>query len=429
MSSPSEVPSEVWGRRTDRAVGYVVKSFPRLSETFILNEILAREAAGEHVEIASLRRPTDARFHGGLADLRAPIEWIPDDIRSAERFWRTFREGVVDLPGFPAAIDELLAADVDDAIQAIAVARWALERDVDHLHAHFATTAATVARLAGALAGLPYSFTAHAKDIFHESVDQERLARLLSDAHHVVTVSDYNVDHLTRRFPEATTRLHRVYNGISSEVVDVGVPTAAPVGPPSIVAVGRLVEKKGFEHLIDAAAILAERGVEVPVLLGGTGRCEQALRDRIELRGLEGRVQMLGALTQARTHDLIRRGTVFAAPFVVADDGDREGLPTVVLEAMALGTPVVTTAVTGTPEAITDGVTGLLVPEADPWALADAIVALLEDPSLRRRLSMAARERVRRQFDLSVQAETLGRLRRSVAPLRDDLATSRTATA
>lgn len=421
MPSPYERPVAIGAGRSGRPVGYVVKAFPRLSETFVLNEILAREAAGEHVEIASLRSPTDARFHRGLADLRAPVTWIADHVRSSERVWSALADGRRDLPFLDRALPDLLDRPVEEAVQAIEVARWALDRGVDHLHAHFATTATTVARLASRMTGLPYSFTAHAKDIFHESVDDAALRRALRDAHHVVTVSDHNLHHLRRRFPGVTSRLHRVHNGVDTEGLGVAGPSG-PSGPASpdpgagaVVSVGRLVAKKGFGHLVEAARHLAARGVDVPFLIGGAGVEEGDLRRRIDGAGLDGRVRLLGPLTQDRAHDLIRGGRVFAAPFVVAPDGDREGLPTVVLEAMAIGTPVVATPVAGVPEAVVDGVTGLLVPEGDPVALADAIDAILADPELGGRLAAAARTLVERRFSLPRQAAELARLRRDGA--------------
>lgn len=418
-------------RSGERAVGYVVKCFPRLSETFILNEIRAREDAGERVEIASLRAPTDGRFHPGLAELRAPVTWITDRVRSAERAWEALRDARRELPRLDAAWPELLASPVDDAVQAVDVARWAQAHGVDHLHAHFATTATTVARLAARLTGLPYSFTAHAKDIFHESVDDAALHRAIRDAHHVVTVSDYNVAHLRRRFPDVAGRVRRVYNGVDPEPAGRGGADPAaprPVGAgPAVVAVGRLVEKKGFPHLVEAAARLARDGTRVPFLIGGSGPDDAALRRQVADAGLTDRVRFLGPLNQAETHDLIRRATVFAAPFVVASDGDREGLPTVVLEAMALGTPVVSTPVTGVPEAVTHGETGLVVGEGDAAALAGAIAALLGDAPLRARLAAAARARVAERFTPGAQAAALARLRRDGVADRAPVARERAA--
>lgn len=398
MPSPSEPP----------AVGYVLKVFPRLSETFILNEIVAREQAGERVEIASLRAPTDGRFHAKLAELRAPVHWIRNDLRSAERLWAILGEARTSLPRLSTTLPELLESDVGEAVQAVELAKWAVERDIDHLHAHFATMATVVTRLASRMTGIPYSFTAHAKDIYHESVDEEVLGTAIAEAHHVVTVSDFNVAELVARFAGAATRVRRVYNGLDLETLRF---RPSSLEPPSIVAVGRLVEKKGFADLIDAVSVLAARDVVVPTRIAGGGRLEPALRDQVEISALGGVVEMLGPRTQCEIITLIHSATVVVAPCVTAADGDRDGLPTVLLEAMAMGTPVIATAVTGIPEAVVDGETGLIVPERDPYALADAIERLLGDPALRTRLAVAARAMVEERFDVRVQAASLGALR------------------
>lgn len=400
---------------TDRTIGYVLKVFPRLSETFIVNEVVARERAGERIEIAALRPPNDGRFHAKLAALEATVEWIPQVVRTADRLWALLARGRDELPGFDAALPELLRAGAGDAAQAIAVARWARERGVDHLHAHFATAATTVARLASLLTGLPYSFTAHAKDIFHCDVDEAALGRAIDHADHVVTVSDFNVADLRRRFPAARTPIVRVHNGVDLDEMTFAPRAEAPgaaTGPPvpPVLAVGRLVEKKGFADLVDALSILAGRGRPVGARLVGTGPLAEALEAQVAACGLTSSVELAGAQTQTEVHRAMRAASVFVVPCVTAADGDRDGLPTVVLEAMALGTPVVATSVTGMPEAVLDGTTGRLVPERDPYALADAIAALLDDDVTRRRMALAARSHVERCFDVRAQAAALADL-------------------
>ena len=396
---------------TTGKIGYVLKVYPRFSETFVVNEIIAREALGETIAIASLRPAGDPRFHGRLADVQASVTWIPDSLRSADRLWTVLREARIALPPLDVVLPDLLAVEADDAAQAVLVARWATEQGVTHLHAHFATLATTVARLASMLTGIPYSFTAHAKDVFHDSVNERDLGRKLRDAHHVVTVSDYNLADLRSRFPADTDRLHRIYNGL--DLADLPARSAAPA-EPVVVAVGRFVEKKGFADLLDAIAVLRELGIRLPLLLAGNGRLDQALRDQVEVSGLEDLVTFLGPLPQHEILELVRRATVFAAPCVVASDGDRDGLPTVLLEAMALGTPVVSTAVTGIPEIVVDGVTGLIVPERDPYALAAGLRRIVDDPALAQRLARAARARIEADFDVSTQARTLAGFRHLV---------------
>lgn len=388
-------------------IGYVLKRYPRLSETFIVTEILAREAAGEDIAIASLRGAGDPRFHPAVAAVRAPVTWVPE-VHGAPALWETVRLAHRDLPGVPAVLPELLCLAPGEAAQVLHVARWVVTAGITHLHAHFATLATTVARLASRITGVPYSFTAHAKDIFHTSVDPGALRTKLADAHHVVTVSEFNAGWLRERFGAAAARVHRVYNGLDV----AGLPFAEPrLRNGRIAFVGRLVEKKGLPDLLDAVALLRERGRPAPLDVVGGGVLEEALRTQVRVLDLADLVTFHGPLPGDRVQQVIRAASVFAAPCVHAADGDRDGLPTVLLEAMAAGTPCVSTRVTGIPEAVVHGHTGLLVPERDPDALADALGSLLDDPELRVRLAIAARTRLGQRFDRRVQAAELARLR------------------
>jgi glycosyltransferase involved in cell wall biosynthesis len=382
--------------------------YPRFSETFVVNEILAREAAGADVDIFSLRPPVDPRFHATLADVRAPVTWIRHGGRKVADLWPLLAEGERRLGGFAEALPDLLAVDADDGVQAVELALAVQERGVTHLHAHFASVATTVARLASRCARVPYSFTAHAKDIFHVDVDRDDMARKLAGAHHVVTVSDFNADHLRVTCGEAVTaRLHRVYNGIDLDTF----PFAAPhERAPIVVAVGRLVEKKGFEVLLDACAVLARTGRPFACDVVGGGPLEGDLRAQASRLGLDEIVRFHGPLPQGEVRDLVAKGAALAAPCVVGEDGNRDGLPTVLLEAMAVGTPCVATPVTGIPEVVRQGDTGLLVPERDPSALAAALARLLDDDGLRVRLATRARALVEEAFDIRHQAARLAAL-------------------
>ncbi|MGH3933162.1 MAG: glycosyltransferase family 4 protein, partial [Pseudonocardiaceae bacterium] len=194
-------------------VGYVLKRYPRLSETFIVSEVLAREAGGENLAIASLRQTDDPGFHAAVAAVRAPVSWIPQP-HTVDTLWLTLEAAHREVTGLPAVLPDLLALPAADAAQVLHVVRWVHTAGVTHLHAHFATLATTVAQLAARITGVPYSFTAHAKDIFQRSVDPAQLRAKLADAHHVVTVSEFNAAWLRERFGAAAARVHRVYNGL-----------------------------------------------------------------------------------------------------------------------------------------------------------------------------------------------------------------------
>ena len=388
-------------------VGYVLKMYPRFSETFIVNEVLATEAAGTAVEIFSLRPPADGRFHESLAQVRAPVTYLRHSGLRPGDVWSALAAARAELPALPGCLDELLAAPVVDAVQALELARAVRARGITHLHAHFASVATTVARLASLLTGVPFSFTAHAKDIFHESVDPTDVARKLADASAVVTVSEFNLAFLRETYGDAAGGVRRVYNGLDLQRFPYSSPGDRP---QSIAAVGRLVEKKGFVDLVDAIALLVADGRELCVDLVGTGPLEAALREQVAVRRLDDVIRMHGALPQGRVREVVAGAAAFAAPCVVGSDGNRDGLPTVLLEAMALGTPCVATPVTGIPEVVVDERTGLLVPESDPARLAEALGRLLDDASLRVRLAEQARALVEQEFDVVRAAASLHRV-------------------
>jgi colanic acid/amylovoran biosynthesis glycosyltransferase len=385
-------------------VGYVVKRYPRHSETFIVNEILDHEAAGMEVEIFSLLPPEDGHFQDAISRVRAPVTYLQAKGLKAADFWSTLDEAGEILPYLWDSLEEARSEDVRYAYQAVVLAREARLRGITHLHAHFATASTTVARLAARFARVPYTMTAHAKDIFHQSVRPDDLRRKLRDAAATVTVSDYNAQYLHDSYGLAAEGVRRIYNGLELE----RFPYEEPRGRvPEIVAVGRLVEKKGFADLIEACSLLRDRGVEVRCRIMGLGELEPELRAAVERLDLGNRVELPGPRPQGELIEVVGSAAVFAAPCVVGGDGNRDGLPTVLLEAMALGTPCVSTDVTGIPEVLRDGETGLMVPQRDPAALADAIERLLADPELRVELAGRARRLVEAEFDVRRNAALL----------------------
>jgi glycosyltransferase involved in cell wall biosynthesis len=375
--------------------------YPRFSETFVVTELVSMQDLGLDLEVFSLRHPVDGRFHASLAKLRAPVTYLRHGSPRGADVWALLRAARQTVPEIDDHLDELLAAQVPDALQAVELAVAVRERGLTHLHAHFASVATTVARLAARLTGISYSVTAHAKDLFHDEVDAADLRRKLADARAVVTVSDFNVAHLRAEHGDAAARVRRVYNGL-----DLGAFPYSDPGdrPPVVAAVGRLVEKKGFADLLDAVAILVASGRKVGVDLVGSGPLADDLREHRDRLGLADVVRLRGPLPQDEVSRVVAEAACFAAPCVVGTDGNRDGLPTVLLEAMALGTPAVATPVTGIPEVVRDGETGLLVPQRDPRALAAAIGRLLDDATLRSRLAGAARALVEAEFDTTRQA-------------------------
>jgi len=384
-------------------VAYVLKQYPRYSETFIVNEILAHEAAGLNVEIYSLRSPTDGHFQDRIAQVRAPVNYLPEGGK-ANDFWRAVEQAAEVLPNVWSDLELARGAEAREVFQALLLARDVRRKGIAHLHAHFASVATTVARLASQFAGLPYTFTAHAKDIFHEQVQAADLRQKLRDAAGVVTVSDFNGTYLRTAFGDAAANVRRIYNGLDLDQFHYAAPSDRP---PWIVSVGRLVEKKGVADLIDACRLLADRGCDFVCRIIGDGELDAALRDQIRRLDLQPQVEMLGPRPQAEVIQLVQGAAVLAVPCVVGADGNRDGLPTVLLEAMALGTPCVSTDVTGIPEVVHHGHTGLIVPQHDAPALAAALERLLLDSELRVTLASRARRLIEQNFQIHNNAAQL----------------------
>jgi glycosyltransferase involved in cell wall biosynthesis len=393
-------------------VGYVVKMYPRFSETFILNEILQLEGQGAEIHIFSLKYPNDGRFHAELSLVRASVTYLPGTF--VEQFRLAGAENRLLLKKRPLRYLKALAHVVRQRkpfyalkrmMQAAKLVVVAEREGIEHLHAHFATSASRVAFYAAMLSDITFSFTAHAKDIYQEEKDEAHLREKLAAARAVVTVSEYNRRHLLGIWPRA--RVERIYNGIDLEKF---VPGRDKPAPPTILSVGRLVEKKGIPDLVEACGILKKRGVSFRCEIVGKGELESRIRSRVAALGLEDVVSLPGPRPQGELRGLYRRADIFVAPCVVARDGNRDGLPTAILEAMASGLPVVSTPVTGIPEAVVNGETGALVPEHAPEALADALQDLLEDPNLREKMGIAGRRRAEEKFDISRNASRLRRL-------------------
>lgn len=385
-------------------VGYVLKRYPRFSETFIVNEILAHEAAGQAVEIFALRPMEETHFQDRLGQVRAAVTRLPDKQENPEALWRLMGQAHQRLPGVWAALAEMHEDDGRDVAQAILLALECHKRGVTHLHAHFGTVATTVARLAARLAGIGYSFTAHAKDIYCDYAENVNLGRKLRDARRVVTVSDFNLAHLQDRFGPDAARVVRLYNGLDLRQFAF---QPRPARAADIVAVGRLIEKKGFNILIEAVRLLRAEGTPVQCRIIGNGDDAAHLAAQIRSDGLEDLVELAGPRPQSEVVAMMREAAVLACPCVTGRDGNRDGLPTVLLEAMALGTPVISTDVTGIPELVRDGETGICVPEGDPQALAMGLARLLDDPQLGQRLAVAARAAIERDFDITANAARL----------------------
>ena len=414
-------------------VGYVLKRFPRLSETFILNEVLELERQGVDVEIFSLLRPPDELRHELLSAVRASITYLPGG--SAVGGWhaRTWEIGgeiekhkITDLIASNAQpFGDLMvgksAAEISQlCLRFVTLAMLASARGIQHLHAHFGSDATTVALMASRLTDIPYSFTAHARDIYHTYIDPKTdeliRRRKIAEAQFVVTVSDYNRRHLIKLAGEqSANKIHRLYNGIDLQRFQISSAVARTSG--LLLSIGRLVEKKGFFDLIEACRLLRDAGTQFQLVIVGDGPLRDDLQQRINSYSLERQVELKGPMPQERIIDVMARSSALVLPCIVAKSGDQDGLPTVLLEALASGLPSISTLVAGVPEIIEHRKSGLLVPPEDPARLAEAMTELLNDHGLRQRIAEAGRSRAERLFSLPVNVKTLkGHFETSMQP-------------
>ncbi|HEX2551315.1 MAG TPA: glycosyltransferase family 4 protein, partial [Nocardioidaceae bacterium] len=304
----------------------------------------------------------------------------------------------------------LLAVDLADRLDG--------SGDVRRLHAHFAHGTTTVTWLASTITGLPFSFTGHAKDIWTRDLNPAGLLRRKMDAaSFVVTCTEANRAHLTSF--GSSTPVHVVYHGLNADYEPLVAAAARRVEPARVrlLAVARLVRKKGLDTFVDACAVLRDRGVDFEaVIVGESGDHEQEVRARVAATGLGARVTFLGPLTQTGLFAQYQQASVFALPCRILEDGDRDGIPNVLMEAMACGLPVVTTGVSGITELVRDGVNGLIVEPDRPIDLADSLHRLIKDPELAQHLAERGRRTVSERFDAATAAARMASLLTVTSP-------------
>ncbi len=392
-------------------IGYVLKVYPRVSETFVINEIRAQESLGQPVSVFSLHHPADTVSHGILDDLRSPVTYVEDAVPDEDDVAKA-RKQLRKHFGLSQADDQRFLPRKYVRL-ALSLACLADNQEVFHLHAHFASRAGHVVALAAALRKSTYSITAHAKDIYHSDVDKDLLRWKIAHSKFVATVTDYNLRYLHDLLaddPDAAGRVVRVYNGVDLARFEA---SAIPRGEdPLVLAIGRLVEKKGFDILIDASRILVDRGYRFRCEIIGGGDEEEALRAQISERGLAETVILRGSMTTEAVESRLRDCALTVLPCVVSKDGNVDALPTVLLEAMASGRPLVSTRLSGIPEIIADGDNGLLVEPNDVAGLAEAMAAILDDPKRADEMGRAGRRRAEQLFDLYKNSATIGGLAR-----------------
>ena len=401
----------------------VLKGYPRLSETFIAQEILALQNRGVALNIAALRHPTDSQVHPVHRDIRAAVNYLPEYLRDEPgrvfRAWTRIRGR----PGYKAARAAFHADLMRDPTrnrirrfgQACVLAEE-LPPGTSRLYAHFLHTPASVARYAALITGLPWCCSAHAKDIW--TTPKWEIEEKLAGLDWLVTCTAFGAEYLSQLAPRPET-VSLLYHGLDFTRFPPTATRERPSGEPiQILSVGRAVEKKGYDDLLQALALLP-RDLDWEFCHIGGGPLLDGLREQADRLDLTRRIEWRGPLPQEAVLGALRDADIFTLASKIAGDGDRDGLPNVLMEAQSQALVIAATKVAGIPELIVDGETGLLAPPNDPAALAENLARLIGDPALRQRLGAAGFDRVHSTFSLdsgiAILADRLGGTEHPVA--------------
>jgi len=393
---------------TQPVLGMVLKGYPRISETFISNEILLLERLGFSIRIFSMRKPRENFSHDSVKQIRAAVNYLPETLllplprflyHNALLFTRRPRTYFKVLK---LALRRLRRTRKAATLKHLLQAGYLVQRllpgsGVVHLHAHFAHSPASVAMFAALLSGLDFSFTAHAKDIY--TSDPQQLAEKLKLAKFVVTCTEYNRRHLRMLVEGDAAPIHRVYHGIDLSLFHAGEDRRDRPEPLRLLTVARMTPKKGLPTVYRAVRCLLDQEIAVEHILVGDGEARRSILNCIRKLGLQDVTHWLGTQPHHVVIKHYNKADVFVLGCEIASNGDRDGIPNVLLESMAMQTPVVATMVSAIPELVQDGVTGLLVPPGEPEAMARAILRLTMDRGLREKMIRNAMDFVAGNFD------------------------------
>ena len=380
---------------------YVVSEFPKLSESFVINEIYELHQRGHDIVVWSIRRPDEDIIHDEVNDIELTIYYAEKlSFRSLSEFFsgrilnmRVLRGSLfIDSPSYQAYC-LLLGKQIIEKIED--------ESEIDIIHSHFAGSSRLAVTYAAAYHNIPCTVTAHANEIF-SSPNIRRLQRVCSRFDHVIVPSEYNKRYL------------RDHIGINTQMTVVPATTSVDKFEPSegcvrgrLLTIARLVEKKGYKYTIDAVAELVNQGYDVEYHIVGTGERENLLREQVRERNIEDNVKFLGHVSDEKLESELHEANIFVLPCVIASDGDRDVAPVALKEAMATQTACISTSISAIPELITDGQDGILVEPNDSEAVADALTSLLDDPNYRKELAANGRATVENKFDISQTVDQL----------------------
>ena len=383
---------------------YLFERFPSFGQTFCYREVAELAQQGITPPIFSIRNPKDEPPQDWDNRIVKRVHYLPgekellDNVRTASR-----RQKLT--PEIVSALDEWgRRTDFLRLYQAVYVGLRLQEMGIGHVHAHFTGLAARTAFWIHKFFPITFSFTAHANDIFAPRNFEIGLDKLVDTARVIVTVSDYAKKFLRERFPERTDRTRRIYNGLNLAEFERADFSSTP---PLILAVGRLIAKKGFADLIRACGLILERGKSFQCEIIGEGPLENELRGQIERLDLQNLVALSGAKPQREVRQRLAAANVFVLPSVVDPEGGMDNLPTVIMEAMATGLPVVSTNIGGIPEMVVENETGFLLEPGDVVGLANAIEKVIDDRVLAQRLGHAGYQRAHEFFSIEKNVREL----------------------
>jgi len=376
---------------------YLFERFPSFGQTFCYREVAELDRQGVAAPIFSIRNPKDEPPQDWDTRIVERVHYLPEEKELLDAVQRASKKERL-TPEIIAALDEWgRRTDFLRLYQAVYVGLRLKEKGIRHVHAHFAGMAARTAFWIARFFPITFSFTAHANDIFAPKNFEIGLDKLVGSACVIITETDFSEKFLRERFPERGDRIHRIYNGL--DLAEFRRATFSS-DPPLIIAIGRLIAKKGFADLIRACALLVERGRSFRCEIFGEGPLENQLRAQIEELGLQERIQLPGAKPQHELRARLGAASVFVLPSAPEIDGGMDNLPTVIMEAMATGLPVVSTTIGGIPEMVVENETGFLVQPGDEVALAGAIEKVTNDRLLGQRLGQAGYERAQNLFSI-----------------------------
>lgn len=399
-------------------LGYILKGYPRISETFISNEILLLEQLGFTLHLFPMRLPRESFCHESVKKIKAKVDYLPTEL--LPEFHRLLPANIFLAVKKPARYKAALAfahkgispgtrlATQKHLMQAATMTNnHLLKGQVDHLHGHFAHSPTSVTLFASILAALPFSFTAHAKDIY--TSQKEKLRRKIEKARFVVTCTRYNADYLKAFASDTGVPIHCIYHGIDLDLFRPG--KKKRTRPPyHFLTVARITEKKGLPTVYRALAILKDKGIDFSHTLIGEGDDREKTEQLIAELGLKSRCQLLGTRTHDEVLSQFGKSDIFMLGCEIAQNGDRDGIPNVLVESLAMGVPAVATAVSAIPEVLVDKITGRTVAAKDPEGFAQAVLDLLLDSPGTKKMVAAGTKKVREDFDNKRMVRQLARL-------------------